>query len=148
MVSVYETYAGARVGGWLRGAGGWLRVGGATSRSNNDVRGSGAVVTLGRDDLIVMRSQFHSKGSPCVKVGGDIDGAARTVALTNGPVLLEGRRSQDRRLVGAGRLEDLVGAAVNSDGTLCACSRRGIVVAEVFDDVVLNQGVRGPAIDG
>lgn len=105
------------------------------------------MVTLGRDDLIVVRSQIHSKGSPCVKVSTDINGAARAVTGTNGPVLLEGRRSQDRRLVGAGRLKDLVGAAVHSDGTLCACGRRGIVVTEVFDDVVLNQRVRGPAID-
>ena len=150
MVSVCETYAGARVGatGGLRGSGGWLRVGGTASRSNRDVRGSGAVVTLGRDDLIVMRSQCHSKGSPCLKVSTDIDGSARAVTGTNGPVLLEGRRSLNGRLIGAGRLEDLVGAAVHSDGTLRACGRRGIVVTEAFDDVVLNQGVLGPAVDG
>lgn len=148
-----ETYAATATAGgcsslsWRR-AGSWVGVGAAAARSNSDVGGTGAVVTLGRDDLVIVASQFHVKGRPCVEVGTDIDGTASTVVGADRPVLLEGRRPLDGWLVGAGRLEDLVGTAVHCDGTLCLCSRGGVVVAEALNDVVLNQWVLGPAVDG
>jgi hypothetical protein len=70
------------------------------------------------------------------------------VVLTNRPVLLEGRRTQDRRLVGAGRLQDVVGGAINGDRALGGRGRRGIVITEALNNVVLDQRVGGPAIDG
>ena len=40
-----------------------------------------------------------------------------TVLTAHTPVLLEGRRALDGRLLGASRLEDVVGAAVGLDRT-------------------------------
>lgn len=81
-------------------------------------------------------------------MGTNIDGPAGAVILADRPVLLEGGRSFDRGLVGAGSLEDFVGAAVHRDGALRARGRRGVVVTKALDNVVLNQGVLCPAVDG
>jgi hypothetical protein len=69
-----------------------------------------------------------------------------TLLLPNGPELLEGGCSVDRRLVSACGLEDVVGAAVSGNGTLLLSSRTGVVRAIGFDNVVFDQGVAGPAV--
>jgi hypothetical protein len=77
----------------------------------------------------------------------DIDSSAHTLLLPNGPELLEGRRAVDAGLVGTGRLQDVVCAAVGGDGALFLRSRARVVRAIGFDDVVLNQRVACPAVE-
>lgn len=95
-----------------------------------------------------MRAQLLSVLAPRIKVGTDINGSTDTLLLPNRPELLEGRCSVNTGLVGAGGLEDIVGAAVDGDGTLLLSSRGGVVGAVGLDDVVLDQGVAGPAVQG
>lgn len=80
------------------------------------------MVTLrGNNLVVVLRSQPHSLGGPGVEVSTDIDGSAGAVVVADGPVLLKGRGAIDGRLVGAGRLQDVVRAAIDVDGALEAC---------------------------
>lgn len=77
-----------------------------------------------------------------------VDGAGRALVLTNRPVLLKGPGAVDGRLVGAGGLGNLVRGAVRGDGALVLRLRRRVVRAKVLDDVVLDERVAGPAVDG
>lgn len=77
-----------------------------------------------------------------------VDRTARALILANRPVLLKGRGAIDGWLVSAGRLSDLVRAAVRGHGAFVGRLGRRIVGAEVLNDVVLDQGVAGPAVDG
>lgn len=74
--------------------------------------------------------------------------AANTLALANGPVLVEGSGALDRWGVDTGVLVDLVGAAIGVNGALVGATSRGVVVAEGLNDVVLDEGVGGPTVDG
>jgi hypothetical protein len=64
------------------------------------------------------------------------------------PVLLKGLCAVDGGLVGAGALRNLVRGTVGGHGALVGRLRRRVVRAEVLDDVVLDQRVAGPAVDG
>lgn len=67
--------------------------------------------------------------------------------VTHSPVLLERSRTSDRRLISACRLEDIICSAVGCDGTFLCGGGRGVVGAVGFGDVVLDEGVGGPAVD-
>lgn len=77
-----------------------------------------------------------------------VDATAGALVLTNRPVLLKGPGAINGWLVGTGGLSDLVRRSVSSDGTLVLGLRGWIVGAKVFDDVVLDQRVASPAVDG
>lgn len=68
--------------------------------------------------------------------------------LADGPVLLKGLSAVDGGGVGTGLGEDVVGAAINLDGALLLSTGGGVVVTELLDDVVLDQRVLGPSVDG
>lgn len=93
-------------------------------------------------------TEAHTRVCPGAEMGANIDGASGTLVATNGPELLEGASSVDRRLVGAGGDGKIVDGAVDGDATLVLSTRRRVVGAEVFNDVVLNERVAGPAVDG
>lgn len=93
------------------------------------------------------RSKVHTQLGPCIKVILGSDGTTNTAIPTNRPVLLESGSALDRRLVGAGGLEDVVGTAVRLDGAFLGRCGAGIVRAVGLDDVVFDQGVLGPAVD-
>ena len=95
-----------------------------------------------------MRAELHSLGCPLVEMGLDVDGSAGALAAADTPVLLEGLGALDGRLVDTPALGDLVVASIDSERTLVSGLGRRIVVAEALNDVVLDQGVGGPAIDG
>jgi hypothetical protein len=76
------------------------------------------------------------------------DGAAGAQALADGPVLREGGGALDRRLVGPCGLVDGVGPVVAVDGAQLRQPGRGVVGAVRLGDVVLDQRVLGPAVDG
>lgn len=58
---------------------------------NSDSRRATALITLSRDNLVVVVTQVHSQLSPSIEVVGSGHGAARTLALADRPVLVEGR---------------------------------------------------------
>ena len=80
-------------------------------------------------------------------LGGD-GAAAGPLVLAVGDVLGEGGGANNGRLVDLGVLPDVVDGAVAGDRThLCALGRAG-AVAGVLLDVVLDEGVGAPAVDG
>jgi hypothetical protein len=81
-------------------------------------------------------------------VGTDVDRAAGALVGAYGPELVKGRGALDGWLVDALGLGDLVGAAVLGDGAQLGRLRRGVVVAKRLDNVVLDQRVLGPPVDG
>lgn len=85
---------------------------------------------------------------PSVEVSASVDGTTRALVRTDGPVLVEGAGALDGGGVVTGALEDLVVGAVDVDGALAGGAGGGVVGAEVLDDVVLNERVAGPAVDG
>lgn len=95
-----------------------------------------------------MRAEPHSLGSPGVEVSLHVNGTGAALVLADGPVLLEGLGAVDGGLVGALGLGDLVRGAVGGERALDGGLRGGIVGAEVLDDVVFDQRVAGPAVDG
>jgi hypothetical protein len=82
-------------------------------------------------------TELHALAGPRIKVSLHVDRTAGALVLANRPVLLKGRGAINRRLVGAGSLRNLV-----------LRLRRRVVRAEVLDNVVLDERVAGPAVDG
>lgn len=78
----------------------------------------------------------------------EVDGARGTVLLADGPVLLEGGSTLDGRLVGAGGLEESVGAAVDLGSANSAGGGGRVVGTECLNDVELDQRALGPAVEG
>lgn len=95
-----------------------------------------------------MGAELHALSSPCIEVGLHVDRAGAALVCADGPVLVEGLGAIDGGLVDALGLRDLVGGAVGGYGALDGGLRGGVVGAEVLDDVVFDQGVAGPAVDG
>ena len=107
-----------------------------------------AAPALGRDNLVVERAQVHAKLGPLRNVVGERDGAAgAALARAHRDVLVEGGGALDRRLVDLLVLVDGVGGAVRGKGALdraLAYAAAGTAVLHV----VLNQGIRAPAVEG
>lgn len=118
------------------------------SAVDGDLSAAGGEVALGGDDLVVVLTELHALGSPGVEVGLHVDGAGAALVLADGPVLVEGLGAVDGGLVDTLGLGDLVGRAVGSDAALDGSLRGWVVGAEVLNDVVLDERVAGPAVDG
>src|SRR6185312_11359844 len=88
----------------------------------------------------------HAVAGPGVEEVAGGDGAAGAPGLPDRPVLVERGGALDRRGVVPGRLVDVVGAAVAGDGALVGAG--GPVAAPVVGDVVLDQRIGGPAVQG
>lgn len=95
-----------------------------------------------------MLAERHASALPRVEEDGRVDGAADAVLGADGPVLLEGRGAVDRGLLRAGALIELVGAVGRLDAAPGFAGAARVVVAVGVDDVVLDQRVAGPAVDG
>ena len=108
-----------------------------------------ALVPLGRHNHVVPAAQVEvALLLPLVEMLARVDGAADTLDPADRPVLVKGRSALDGRLVDALGLVDVIGAAIVLDGAELLRSRRGIVRAVRLDDVVLDQRVLGPAVQG
>ncbi len=118
------------------------------SLRHGDGTGAAALVALGGNDLVVVRPELKAVLGPRVEVGADVDRARGAMVLANGPELVKGAGALDGRLVDAAGLSYGIGAAVLCDGAELGGLRRGVVVAERLDDVVLDQRVLGPTVDG
>ena len=95
-----------------------------------------------------MGTKLHAVLLPSIEVSTDVDATGGSVILADGPVLLKGLSAVDGGSVGTGLGEDVVGAAVNLDGALLLSTGGGVVVTELLDDIVLDQRVLGPSVDG
>lgn len=144
-----KTYsAGVGVGGrdrGLRRLG--LGLGASAALADGDAGRSAAEVTLSSHDLVVVAAQVQANLGPGIKVGRNGDGAADTLVPADRPVLLEGAGALDGWLVGSGADEDVVGAAVDSHLTLLLGTARGVVGAEVLNDVVLDERAASPTVN-
>lgn len=113
-----------------------------------NIRASRALIPLRRHNLIIMASQGHSLLCPRIKVILHIDTPATALSLANAPVLLERAGAVDAGLVDARAERNVVGAAVGGDGSLALRVGGRVVGAVGFDDVVFDEGVACPAVDG
>lgn len=120
----------------------------STTLANGDVGGPAAEVSLRGNNLVIVRAQFQSSGGPRVEVVCGRDGSTGALGLADGPVLVEGRGTDDGRRVYALGLVDVVCSSVGGDGALPRGTGGRVISAEVFDDVVLDERVGGPAVDG
>lgn len=74
-----------------------------------------AVVCFRSDNLIVVVTKGHTGALPGVEEGAHIDSAACAVLLADGPVLLEGLNSINRRRVGTRAFIQIIGGAVHGN---------------------------------
>lgn len=113
-----------------------------------DVGGPRALVTLAGHDHVVPGAEVEiALLLPLVEVLAGVDGAADALLAADGPVLVKGRGTLDGRLVDAARLVDVVGSAVVVDRAEPRGARGRVVGAVRLDDVVLDEGVGGPAVE-
>jgi hypothetical protein len=92
--------------------------------------------------------KLQAKLGPSIKVVSSSNSTRRTLVLANTPVLVEGSGTRDGRLVCANALVDIVGRAVRGHGAHVLETAAGVVGAVGFEDVVLDEGVLAPAVDG
>ena len=114
---------------------------------NSDIRATTGLVSLSRQDLVVMRSKLLTSLRPSIKVSLDVDAAANALLLPDTPELLEGSCADNARLVGTGSLVNVVGSTIGGDAALLGRSAAGIVRSKVLDDVVFNERVLSPAVE-
>jgi hypothetical protein len=114
---------------------------------DSDRRRSSALVSLGGEDLVVERSHSHAMALPRVEVVRSGDCATGAMALADGPVLVEGGGSLDRRRVHALRPVDVVRAAVRRHGANVRQPGGRVVRAIVVRDVVLDERVGCPTVE-
>jgi hypothetical protein len=125
-----------------------MQVGALGRRPDLDVGRPRALVALAGHDHVVPGAEVEvALLLPLVEVLAGIDSAADALLATDGPVLVKGRGTLDGRLVDAAGLVDVVGAAVVIDCAEPGGAGRGVVGAVSLDDVVLNEGVGGPAVE-
>jgi len=86
--------------------------------------------------------------TPRIKVVTNINRATATLALTNRPPLGESSCTSNRRLVDTLAGVDIVGAAVAAETALVLGAAARVVRAEILDNVVLDQRVAEPAVEG
>lgn len=113
-----------------------------------DIGRAAALVALGGDDLVVVLPEVHPMASPGVEVVLHVDRASDAIGGAHRPVLLEGPCAIDRGRVVASRDVDVVGTAVSVDTAPVLGSAAGVVCPIGLNDIVLDEGVACPAVDG
>lgn len=110
---------------------------------------TGVAPALSGESLVVVLSKVHAELGPGVEVALCGDGAAAgPLVHAVADVLGEGGGSNDGRLVGLGVLPDVVDGAVAGDLAHLLALSRASTVAGVLLDVVLDQWILGPTVDG
>jgi len=109
------------------------------------------MIPFSSHNLVVESAQLQSSSGPRCEV---VRNRNRTRTdegrlLGDRDVLLESRGAGDGRLVVLLMFEDVVRLAVACDGAFRLDSRGalGVVIAVVLHDVVLHEGILGPAVD-
>jgi hypothetical protein len=104
---------------------------------------------LGGQRLVVVLAEVHAELLPGVEVALGGDGAAAGALVhAVGDVLGEGGRADDGGLVDLGVLPDVVRRAVAGHGADLLALGGSRAVGGVLLDVVLDERVGGPAVDG
>lgn len=116
--------------------------------ANVNVGVTRAKVALHSNNLVVQSAQSQAQVAPCVEVVPNVDRAAGAVVAADRPVLVKGGGSDDGRLVDSLRAVDVVDAAVRGHLTQLGGAGGWVVGSKVLNNVVLNQRVLGPSIDG
>lgn len=107
-----------------------------------------AKVSLHSNNLVVHRAESEAVRSPGVEVVGRVDRAAGAVVAADRPVLVKGGGSNDGGLVDTLGSVDVVDTAVRCNLTQLGSARGWVVGSKVLDDVVLDERVARPAVDG
>jgi hypothetical protein len=118
------------------------------SAVDGDAGGAAGEVALSGNNLVVVLTELHALGGPGVEVSLHVDASTSALVLADRPVLLEGLGAVNGRSVGPGGLGNLVGGTVGGDGALDLSLGRGVVGSEVLNDVVLDERVAGPSVNG
>lgn len=107
------------------------------------------MITLSGDNLVVMVAiDVQSGSAPRIEVAASLHGAARALVDADGPVLVKSADTVDARLFVTGALAKPIGAAVAGHCAQIAGSGRRVVGPEILNDIVLDERVAGPAVDG
>lgn len=106
------------------------------------------MVSLRSYDLIVVVSNGKAGVGPGVKVTAGVDLPARSLLPPNRPVLIESLIAIDARGVVTGRLANIVDSIIAMYLTEGLSIRRGVVGAKVLHDVVLDERIPHPTVDG
>ena len=115
---------------------------------NSDSRRTATLITLRSHNLVVMSTQVHSQLSPGIEVVLSCNSSPNPLGLPNGPVLRECGGSFDRSGVGPGSRVNIVCGSVRGDSALVRTSTSRVIVAVGFHDVILDQRIGGPTVDG
>ena len=121
---------------------------------NSDGRRSTAEVSFSGDDLVVvLTTKGHSITSPSVEMARNVDTAANRSSggflwVPDTPELLECSRTVDGRSVVSPGGKYVVPTAITCDGALQLCSGRRVVRAVRLDDIVLDENIASPTVDG
>jgi len=109
----------------------------------------GVAPALSGQGLVVVLAEVETELGPGVEVARSGHGtAAGALVLAVADELREGRGTLDGRLVNLGVLPDVVDGAVAGDGAHLLPLSRASAVAGVLLNVVLNERVGGPSVDG
>jgi len=107
-----------------------------------------AGVAFGGHDHVEVGSQLQPALGPGLEVVARGNLAAGALVTPDRPKLVEGLPPLDRRLIDALRLVNVIRAAVTGDAAFALRPLAGVVAAEVLDDVVLDERLLGPAVEG
>ena len=114
---------------------------------NSHARSSVPTPCFRRDDLVVERAHRHAQLGPGIEVVCRGDGATAALGLAHGDELLEGGGALDGGRVGTSGLVDVVRRVVRGEGAFEREPSYG-VAGVVLHDIVLDQWVGRPAVDG
>jgi hypothetical protein len=120
-------------------------------RASNSVLRLATSVTpaLSGQSLVVVLTKLHAVAGPSVEVaGGGNSAGARALVNAVADVLGEGGGALDGGLVHLGVLPDVVDGAIAGDLAHLGALSGTSAVGGVLLDVVLDERVGGPAVDG
>ena len=107
-----------------------------------------ALVALDGEDLVVVGTEVQAVVAPSIDVVLERDSTAGALVLTDAPVLVKRLGAVDRWRVVARAHVDVVRAAVRLEVALVLRLRARVECAERLEDVVLDERVGAPAVDG
>jgi hypothetical protein len=106
------------------------------------------MITLRRNNHIIMVPKRQSRLSPSIEMRSHVDSATNTLRLPDGPILIKARSTHNGRRIGTAVQIDVVRRAVDSDAAFQLSASGWVISAEGLDDVVLDERVLGPAVNG
>ena len=110
---------------------------------------TGAEVSLSCDDLVVVVSiNVQASVGPGIKMAASLHSATRALIGADREVLIEGPRAVNAGLVDAGVPGQPISTAVTGHCAQICSLGRGVIAAKVLDDIVLDEWVASPTVDG